>query len=224
MSMTLLNRGQRRLHRPRIPGAACGLSVQLRESTSAAHAAVEAAFALERRLASRDAYNDLLIALRGFYQPVEAALMMVPGWEQLSPPVDVRARCRATLLDNDLGRIDWDARGPARVLMPLPLGTLAQALGCLYVLEGSALGGRIVARQVQQMLGDKVPTAFFSSTSRVDLGADWRALQAALDAFGGGDAPTRRAVVTAAQATFEALSAWLEQEGCSDERLSRARA
>ncbi len=216
-------RRQRRAPRSAVPGAASTLSVQLRHDTAAAHVAAEAAFALDARLASREAYTELLVALRGFYRPVEAALVGVAGWERLTPPLDVVARRRAALLDEDLARLGRDEQEPARELnppvlgLPTPVlptpGSLAEALGCLYVLEGSALGGRIIARQARRALGEDVPVAFLSSAGRVDLGADWRALQAALDAFGADDAPARRVAVSAARDTFGTLGAWLEQGG-----------
>lgn len=205
-------RRQRRAPRRAAPGAASTLSAQLRERTAAAHVAAEAAFALDVRLASREAYTELLVALRGFYRPVEAALVSVDGWEGLTPSVDVAARCRAARLDEDLARLGWDERKPARAMTPPALGSLARALGCLYVLEGSALGGRIIARQARRALGEDVPVSFFSSAGRVDLGADWRSLQGALDVFGADNAPARDAAVAAAKDTFGALGAWLEQE------------
>ncbi len=191
---------------------ACGLSAQLREQTRAAHVAAELAFALDERLTGRGTYAALLLALRGFYRPLETALVDVPGWDRLSPVVDVRARCRAARLDEDLGRLGWDGGRSARVMTPPAFASLAQALGCLYVLEGSALGGQIVARQARRTLGDDVPVGFFASAGRVALSADWRTLQAALDAFGAADSAIRPTVVAAAQETFDALGAWLEQE------------
>ncbi len=204
----------RRQHRaPRPPDAAAsGLSAQLREQTRAAHVAAEAAFALEARLVTREAYADLLVALRGFYAPVEAALVTVEGWERLTPPLEVGARCRAAWIDEDLARLGRDVRAPASAPTPPVTGSLAGALGCLYVLEGSALGGRVIARQARRALGEDLPVAFFSSAGRADLGADWRALQTALDTFGAEHPSARGAVVAAAEHTFRALTAWLENQ------------
>ena len=184
-------------------------STLLRAGTREAHAAGEAAFALSSRLTSRAAYAELLLNLEGFYGPLEAALAAVPGWYQLTPALDVRARGRAALLGDDLRHLGIVAG--ERPVAPTPaLPSLAHGLGCLYVLEGSALGGRIVARRARHILGDNLPVAFFSSEGRDDLGADWRALQASLDAFGAGRPVEQQAAVTCARATFTALSAWLE--------------
>lgn len=190
------------------------LCAELRTGTRREHLAVEAAFALEARLSDRSSYSELLRALRGFYGPVEAALAGVAGWGRLSPPLEVASRGRAGLIDRDLAALGADGPASRGGSSPGPvLASLADGLGCLYVLEGSALGGRLIAREARRALGEDLPLAFFSSAGRHDLGADWRALQAALDGFGAGHGrAARRAVLESARATFAALEAWLERE------------
>ena len=199
------------------------LSTQLRERTRPAHRRVERSFALDLRLVDQNTYGALLLTLRGFYAPAEEALCALTGWDRLTPAIDIDSRRRAALLDEDLGRLEVAAaateiagapattrEAPERELRE-PDG-LAGGLGCLYVLEGSALGGRIVARRARVALGAQLPVAFFSGAGRADLGADWRALQAAIDAFGTdhGEADARR-TVAAARHTFASLGAALDR-------------
>ena len=68
--------------------------------------------------------------------------------------------------------------------------------GALYVIEGSRLGGQLLARSVPTGL----PVAYLSSRHRP---GEWRALLAAIEARGseGGEA-WRAAAVAGAQATF----------------------
>jgi heme oxygenase len=191
------------------------LSAQLHEETRDDHVAVEAAFALESRLAGYEAYGGLLLALRGFYRPVEAALGAVVGWNELNPTVDIASRRRADLLDEDLDRLRIEI--PAgRVGAPAPglvVDSVAEALGCIYVLEGSALGGRVVARRARAALGERLPVAFFSSAGRENLHGDWRVLQGALDGFRTCHGPASSLeVVASARQTFAALGAWLGSE------------
>lgn len=197
------------------------LSTQLRERTRVEHSNVERSFALDRRLVDRETYGALLTTLRSFYAPVEDALCALTGWDRLTPAIDIGSRRRASLLDEDLGRLGVVATAadlggtpaPAHELPELDRLALAGGLGCLYVLEGSALGGRIVARRARAALGGQLPVAFFSSAGRADPGADWRSLQASLDAFGSlhGAAAGRQAVAAARQ-TFASLGASLELE------------
>jgi heme oxygenase len=190
------------------------LSVELRERTREAHVAAEAAFALDARLVDLRAYGELLIVLRGFYGQAEVALGAVEGWSQLTPPIDVRSRRRAALLDDDLRRLGIAAStwlpGPPP-FVPI-LGDLAAALGCLYVLEGSTLGGQSVARRARLALGEQLPVRFFAGSGRGEVGPRWRCLQAALDAFGSlQEEPgvVEEAVVTARE-TFADLASRLQ--------------
>jgi heme oxygenase len=63
----------------------------------------------------------------------------------------------------------------------LRLTSFGHALGCLYVLEGSSLGGRIVAGVIRSAIGE-VPTTFFDGACR-NHPAPWRAVSAALRRF-----------------------------------------
>jgi heme oxygenase (biliverdin-IX-beta and delta-forming) len=59
--------------------------------------------------------------------------------------------------------------------------TFGQALGCLYVLDGSALGGPTVARLVRAEIGE-VPTTFLTGEGRHGS-VLWRATCNALGRF-----------------------------------------
>ncbi len=183
------------------------LSVRLREETRAAHADVEVALDARDAFASRAAYGELLQAMRGFLAPVEALLAVAPGWEQLSPPVDVRAFRRVPGLDADLAHLGTAGVHPPASPVPR-LGGVAQRLGCLYVLEGSALGGPVLAARARAALGADLPLAYFDGVRPGPPGAAWRALCSALDAFGDDDHLAGRAVA-AALATFAALAGCL---------------
>jgi heme oxygenase len=183
------------------------LSAQLRTSSRSAHIAVEEAFDLDVRLADLRTYAHLLGVLRDVYGAAEDALGMLDGWESLTPSIDPRSRRRAALLDRDLDELG--VRAGDRAPWPVStgeLGSLAAGLGCLYVLEGSTLGGRIVAQRARRVLGRQVPVAFFSSAGRQHLGADWSSLLAALDSFGAEHGVNdRRRAVGAACETFRVL-------------------
>ncbi len=80
----------------------------------------------------------------------------------------------------------------------------------MYVLEGSALGGRIVARQAGARLGRDLPVAFLTSAGCDDQRVRWRSLPATLDGipdvFGRAGA---QEAIAAARATFRGLGGWL---------------
>lgn len=187
------------------------LSAQLRDQTRDEHAAAEDAFALDVRLASFAAYGTLLVTLRRLYAPLEQALGVVTGWDRLTPSIDPGSRRRTALIDVDLGALGISPLPTVRPRATLPrLTSFSRALGCLYVLEGSTLGGRIVARRARVALGPQCPVAFFSCANSDHLGDDWRALQAALDAFGRSAPAVSTEVIGAARETFAAMRRGLD--------------
>jgi heme oxygenase len=85
----------------------------------------------------------------------------------------------------------------------------AAAFGCVYVLEGATLGGRVLLPLVRSRLGlTEQSGASFLASYGEDIGPKWRTFGAALDAWCSG--PRRRACAEqSAVATFQALEAWL---------------
>ena len=94
--------------------------------------------------------------------------------------------------------------------LPL-LASPIKALGCLYVLDGAALGGKVIARQVRKSLRDRVSdrAAFFTSGG-ADVAATWRHLMGVIEARTG-HPDDRREAVRGAEATFECLARWIDQ-------------
>jgi heme oxygenase len=192
--------------RPPLGQLSLALSAQLRASTRAVHVHAEETFELDRWLSNRAAYADLLTLMWGFHAAAESALARIDGWEGLTPSIDLRQRRRAFRIEQDL-----DELGRPRPTWAgtdtLQLATIADGLGCLYVVEGSTLGGRVVAARARAALGPRLPTAFFADPSR-NVGQDWKLLQASLDLYGMGEnAATRRCVVGATHRTFGVFAA-----------------
>jgi heme oxygenase (biliverdin-IX-beta and delta-forming) len=113
----------------------------LRDATAAAHEQVDRTFA-GFDLASRPGYAGFLAAQAEALLPIEAALDAAPPTPLLD---DWAQRRRGALLCDDLADLDAPAPAPAS---PPPAPTGAALAGTLYVLEGSRLGGRFLARSV----------------------------------------------------------------------------
>jgi heme oxygenase (biliverdin-IX-beta and delta-forming) len=131
---------------------------QLREQTRPAHVALEAQPQLKKLLSSRLTvleYSQLLQAMLAFYRSLEPEL--VPATAALlerHPDPEYRYLPRAPLLLNDcqaLGCVDSGFMpGPGEFRLD---GSGAQLLGVLYVLEGSTLGGKLIASHLARTLG-----------------------------------------------------------------------
>lgn len=138
----------------------------------------------------------------GLLAPIEAALAAHAATDPGT--LDVASRARADLVLADLRAIgvhDPDLR----VCPDVPaVADRNAALGVCYVLDGSTLGGRLIARSVVD--AGIPPEATTSLTGREGTGGRWRETTAAVDAAG---LPAVPAMAQAALATFRAYRSWL---------------
>ena len=145
------------LRRPRL---------RLREATAPDHEQVDAAFS-RFDLGTRAGYIAFLQAQAAAFLPVERAIEDNDVAAILS---DWPARRRSHLLTADLAALG--AKPDGGIAAP-PLPSSSAVLGAVYVLEGSRLGGRLLARSVPAEL----PRSFIGSGDP----ALWRRLIEALD-------------------------------------------
>lgn len=113
---------------------------RLRQATAEAHRRLDADIAC-RDLSNRDIYRRFLLGHAGVLTPLEVALETA-GVERLLPDWPQRRRRDALAADlAELGVRPPEARtGPS-------IDGEAALMGALYVLEGSRLGGVVLARQ-----------------------------------------------------------------------------
>lgn len=182
-----------------------GVAARLRAETREAHEAAEQSLDWEWRVADPERYRALLARMHGFHRGFEPHVGRALADEALLAP-----RRRLGHLARDLAALgmtpDAVAGLPACTDLPT-LADRAEALGALYVVEGSTLGGQIIARRVARDLGYGPDTgcAYYAGHGALN-GAMWRAFQAVLAA----EPPTAAdRMVASARATFEALRAWL---------------
>lgn len=178
---------------------------RLRDETRPAHDALEQNDFNQRLLAgtvSEEATAHFLAKLYGFLQPYEAQVAR----HAFSAEWEIDQRQRAHLILQDL----TPANGPAPTLpvcpkMP-PLATWPQLLGAMYVVEGSTLGGQVIARQLAKA-GIPLRTYFSGYAERT--GPMWKAFchlltQAAAET-------DQDELVQSASRTFNTLHAWINQ-------------
>lgn len=188
-----------------------GILTRLKVETRPQHDAIERALALVDPALTRSRYRARLEQLYGFYEPVEACLREVGGWAERG--VDLAARRKAPLLRGDLEALDGGRAGDLATCRALPpLDTAAASFGCLYVLEGSTLGGQFIARHIRATLGVTPESGgrFFQGYG-AQTGAMWQSFRDALEAFAtaGGSSDE---VVAGAVETFRSLHRWCEGE------------
>jgi heme oxygenase len=157
---------------------------------------------------TRAAYVAILRRMLGFHRAVERCVADGPSVRSCG--VDIVERRRSPLLRADLATLGAAAEVTALPDLPdLPrLRSAAAVLGCLYVVEGSTLGGRELAGRLDHMLtpGEVAGRAFLLGYG-ARHGAMWRAFCAALDTCGT-DAADRADMIDAALASFSAFESW----------------
>jgi heme oxygenase len=185
-----------------------GARMALRAATAAAHVRLHhlpALAPLAEGTITRAAYVAMLRRLLGFHLAVERCVAAGPSVRAFG--VDIAERRRSPLLLADLATLGAPAEVDAAPDLPIS-GSAAGVLGCLYVVEGSTLGGRELARHLDHLLpaGSDAGRAFLLGHG-ARHGAMWRAFCVALEACGT-DAGRRADMVEAALATFAAFESW----------------
>ena len=131
----------------------------LREATSADHAEIEGAIPLMDEHLSLAGYVRVLERMRGVVAAWEGyAAETAPAWLQGA----LRERSRLALLEEDLRCLGAPVAGLDGPGMPALEG-VPRLLGAMYVVEGSRLGGQMIARHIADRfaMGEGCGTAYF---------------------------------------------------------------
>ena len=183
---------------------------RLRLETRGEHDSVERVLNLMAPTLTPGAYRQRLAQFYGFYGPLEAALQTrcSPHLAALLPRLH-----KTALLRQDLRLLGVNTGDlPLCHVFP-PIESEGQVLGCLYVMEGATLGGRLITQHVQATFGIMPATggSFFEGYG-VSTGQMWQAMRQLLTSCAV-DSPTENAIVACAIATFASLRTWCELTG-----------
>jgi heme oxygenase len=136
------------------------LHQQLREATGPAHAMLEKKLIRNIvSITSIDDYVELLKLMYGYYLPVEIKLENY--YSQLTP--DIVNRRKSSSILHDISIFAPDENDIMLYEDTPSIDSYASALGALYVLEGSTLGGQIILKMLLKQLNltDKKGFSFF---------------------------------------------------------------
>ena len=184
---------------------------RLRLETRREHEAVEQVLDLMGVSLTVQRYRHRLEQFYGFYAPLEQRLQA----RELTLPSNMRAALAARLNKTALLRQDLKYLGTRPDTLPLccnlpPLGTQAEVLGCVYVMEGATLGGRMISQHIRTALGITPTTggSFFEGYGG-ETGMMWQSMRHLL-VNGASDIEAENTIVTNAATTFASLRCWCE--------------
>lgn len=168
---------------------------RLRAATAACHQQLEQEAAVIERAACPARRAALVRAFHALHAAADAAL--APLLESL-PGLDYARRRRLPLLEADLRTL---AEPPAPPIGPAAPACAAEAMGMLYVLEGSTLGAQVVRHELARQGADLAGLSFLDPYGR-DTGAMWRSFLAVLRRVAGEQPGGREAAVRGGLAGF----------------------
>ena len=117
---------------------------RLREATRPAHERLEERLDMLSKLGSVEQRRTLAAAFHRLHAGMERELA---PWLADLDGLDFDDRRRSLVLDADLAALG--ATAPAPTAAPRPAGR-AEALGLMYVLEGSSLGGKVIRKHAER--------------------------------------------------------------------------
>lgn len=180
---------------------------RLRSETRPQHEQMEAAFRLP---ATREEHRRWLSFFLGFVEPLERKIIAQLG---TSHPL-LLGRLKTDWLKEDLrssGLSDAEISLVPRCDTLPVISTPSQALGALYVFEGSTLGGQLISRHLETTLGlsDGIGYRYFRSYGP-DVGRRWQEFRTLLLQQSSPD--TDNQVISSASETFVRLYDWSKRQ------------
>jgi len=186
----------------------------LRERTGKQHQELERVLIpLIKNVNTPDTYIGLLQLFYGYYYPLE---QHIAAHMDISFPGGFERRRKASTLLNDITAISGVQAEIPSLCTDIPAITnTAQALGAMYVLEGSTLGGQVICQILQRNLHvAELPQALsFFNGYGADTQSYWDTFVHYLQGYNGTEAQQQQ-LLDAAADTFDKFRSWaLQQNG-----------
>lgn len=182
----------------------------LKQATRERHRLLEGKLPLLDPQLSQDNYRCLVSNFYGYYAPMESLVLTLPWWDEVG--LNFNERQKTPSLEQDLIILGYEPETLAQLprCQHLPeVKSIAQLLGCLYVMEGATLGGQIIAKQLQANLSvtQKTGAAFFNGYG-IQTAKHWQAFCTLLTTFSEHE-DSDEIIIASANKTFETLDLWL---------------
>lgn len=179
---------------------------RIRAATRPQHVALEARAAILERVATPAGYAALIGLFAALHAAYEPQFARFEG-RFAALGLSLEARSKRVLLAQDRARIlerfAIDASGADEAFDFPRVETPAATVGWLYVLEGSTLGGMVIAAHIHAALD--IPTSYYGAYGTRSA-AMWRDFHAFVRAYIAADANSEPAIVEGARSAFTVVT------------------
>jgi len=170
------------------------LSTHIKEETKKAHQELEKKVVLKMKAIRSDAdYADFLSSFYVYFNAVEQIIAPYITAEILP---DHSERRNSEYLKSDIQELGAKVAQPSEISLP-KVNSLAEALGAMYVMEGSIMGGPIIV-DILKKYGITKGFSFFSGYGP-DTGKMWANFISVLNTKAGSEADQQKAIQAANQ-------------------------
>ena len=187
------------------------LAAMIKDSTKTVHEDVEQLLLPHLASVQNTAdYAAILKMFYGYFLPLEK---MIEAFITQAILPDMTERRKASAIMHDLSAIGQEVEALSLCTHLPQIENAAQAIGALYVLEGSTLGGKMIAKMLRKnealsLTDDKL--TFFSGYGE-ETGNKWRTFLLVLN-----EQEDSSDVVKGANETFFYLKCWMQQSFSHD--------
>ncbi len=130
------------------------LNEQLKDSTQPSHQALEKKMvSIIKKIRTRQDYVKFLKLMYGYYSALEKRV------QDYVSDMEIGKRRKAERLLEDISYFESTATPDICKELP-PITSHAEALGAMYVMEGSTMGGKIIAKMIEGQAGINGPSGF----------------------------------------------------------------
>lgn len=184
---------------------------RLRTETSTYHERLTTKLDLMRPAMTISDYRTVLQKLYGLLNPLEHRIRKVSDWD--IPELALRQRFKTNFIAKDLLVLGVDSQHlqllPTCPRLPA-ISNFAEMLGCMYVLEGSTLGGQFLSQHFQDRfrINSDTGCSYFSSYG-ADIFEMWSRFVIYLNNYGIRYASDTAKVTAGAIETFQSFETWL---------------
>jgi heme oxygenase (biliverdin-IX-beta and delta-forming) len=180
------------------------LNDQLRDSTHPSHEELEKKMvSIIRKIRSKQDYVRFLKLMYGYYSALERRV------QEYVSDTEIGKRRKAERLLEDISYFE-STDTPALCKELPPICSHAEALGAMYVLEGSTHGGPVIAKMIEGQAGINGPSGFsFFNGYGEETGKMWEEFKAILNRpF---DEMEKLNLISTANRTFRTFYNWIDK-------------